>query len=223
MSELAHPPIDLDITLEKSLQQTFAEEAYVLLGECAVPRQVQWRDTITTTAVTERVDMVPASGSLALAMRLRSLAVMTAPNLYSPAYTTSEEFTVIMLEHAEFDDNSYDSDDDEKLAWRPYVMTVFANADPSELHVLNAQTGTELGDADLMTPSVLLSRLREELRSQRFENLEKTEILDTKYRKTPTGPDLIVFEPGEFLAIEDCDEPCNNVHFGCQHSPYSLN
>ncbi len=171
----------------------------MLLGDCAVSLEVKLGNTIVTTAATDRVDMAPSSGDLALAMRLRSLAVMTAPNLDSSNFQTSGDYTAIMFEHARFDDNDPKNADDEHLQWEPYVTAIFSNSNLEEVHVLDAVRGSDLNDSDLMTPSILLSRMREELRSQRYEEKENGETFEVGYRPIPRGPDLIEFDVAEFF------------------------
>ena len=223
MSEIAHPPVELDILPDNSLEEIFIQEACIMLHDCGVTLEEKSGGQNITTHVTERIEMVSSEHDMTIALRLQSLPVLQTTQPGNEAYVPSDDYAVIALQYALYNDLNEAIYDDEKLNWEPYVLAVINNHDASDLQVLDAKTGLSLDSGDLMTAQVLLTRLRQELRAERFEADYLIGNLAPKFRPISPGPDYIGFEAAEFIDTEICIDVCRQQHASCNHSPYSEN
>lgn len=222
MSEIVHPSINLDSLSANSLEQNFAQSAALLLIDCNFEREEVVNQTEVTTRLTPRVDMDSSTYHLTAALRLRSVP-LTGVLLELIDCEADPAVLVIAMEHATFNEYLVDPKDDESLPWQPYIYAILNDKQPDKARVVNANTGKDLRAVDLQMARVLLNKLCEELNNLRCEDADLAEQLRTTYRLVPKGPDLVKFEPAEFINTEPCEEVCVNKHFSCGHSTYSEN
>lgn len=222
MSEIVHPPIDLGLLPTNNLHQTFVQEAAILVMDCSIELEEIIANKLVTTQATERVDMDSTTSDMIVALRLRTLPVLECVSLDLTSCQPSDKFSVVAMEHASFDSYEDELDDDE-LDWKPYVLAVMDAVELENAQVLSASSGRPLQDSELFTAQLLLTRLREELRVERYEESDLIRFLGTGVRPVPNGQDYVEFDEAEFMDINPCTDPCANEQAGCSHSPYSLN
>jgi hypothetical protein len=187
MSEISHPPIQQNIGPGISIERIFAEEAYVMLAQCGVPLVEQIEPVIVTSLVTNRVDMVANDDETSAALRLRTLPVFSIkannPNRQDP----SGDYTAILLEYGESDDDDTAETFEDSFDWRGYVLVVIAMNNLNDVSVLDAQTGYDLDRADIESALLFLDQMRQENRNYLFENHVSTYSVATGYQD-PTAP-----------------------------------
>jgi hypothetical protein len=166
MSDISHPPIRQDIGPGISIERMFAEEAYMMLAQCGVP-------------------LVDDETSAAL--RLRSLPVLSIMASNHHHQDPSGDYTAIVLEYGESDDDDTAETFEESFNWRGYVLVVIAMDNLNDVSILDAQTGYDLDRTDIESAQLFLDQMRQENRNFLFENHVSTQSVITSYQD-PTAP-----------------------------------
>ena len=187
MSEIFHPPIQQGIGPGISIERIFAEEAYMMLAQCGVPLVEQIDPVIVTSLVTERVDMVANNDDTSAALRLRSLPVFRIIANNHNRQDPSGDYTAILLEYGESDDDDTNETFEETFNWRGYVLAIIEMDNLNRVDVLDAQTGKDLSRTDIESALVFLEQMRQETRNYLFENHVSTRSVATAYQD-PTAP-----------------------------------
>jgi hypothetical protein len=187
MSDISHPPIRQDIGPGISIERMFAEEAYMMLAQCGVPLVEQIEPVLVTSLVTERVDMVANDDETSAALRLRSLPVLSIMASNHHHQDPSGDYTAIVLEYGESDDDDTAETFEESFNWRGYVLVVIAMDNLNDVSILDAQTGYDLDRTDIESAQLFLDQMRQENRNFLFENHVSTQSVITSYQD-PTAP-----------------------------------
>lgn len=187
MSEISHPPIQQGIGPGISIERIFAEEVYMMLAQCGVPLVEQIDPVIVTSLVTERVDMVANNDDTLAALRLRSLPVLRIIANNHNRQDPSGDYTAILLEYGESDDDDTNETFEETFNWRGYVLAIIDMDNLNRVDVLDAQTGEDLSRTDIESALVFLEQMRQETRNYLFENHVSTRLVATAYQD-PTAP-----------------------------------
>ena len=187
MSNISHPPIRQDFGPGLSIERIFAEEAYMMLAQCGVPLVEQIEPVLVTSLVTERVDMVSNDDETSAALRLRSLPVLRIMANNHNHQDPSGDYTAILLEYGESDDDDTDETFEDSFNWRGYVLVVIAMDNLNDVSVLDAQTGYDLERSDIASALLFLDQMRQENRNYLFENHVSTHSVATAYQD-PTAP-----------------------------------
>lgn len=222
MSEIAHPPIDINLMSAYSLEQNFAQSAALLLLDNCVKFDDIIENTLVSAMLTQRVDMESSNSGQVVSLRLRSIPVLQviSPDL---RFQPSSDYLVVALEQATYSTDNDDFGADEELDWQPYVMAVMDNESPENTQVLNAKTGLSLNMIDLHMARLLLNKLSDEFSDIRCNETDLTNILGVTYRPVPRSTDYVEFDVDEYIDTAPCENACVNDHYSCSHTPYSLN
>ena len=223
MSEIAHPQVDLDLLSANSLEQNLAQSMALMLMDSCLEREEIIASTLVCTQLTERVDMESSVNGKLVALRLRSIPVLSSVSFNLENCQPSPDHLVVSLEHATYNDFTDEVDEDDDLDWQPYILAVVKADHPEYAEILNAKSGQDLSIVDLQMARILLSKLTEELNDDRCKETDLFNLLKAGYRPIPNGPVYEEFDSAEHIDTEPCVDPCNNQHSSCSHSVYSLN
>lgn len=188
MSEMIHPPIALGFETDLSLEQTFAQEAYLLLADARRAESDTAFSHNIERRVTERVDVPGTDMTKNIALRLRNMPVFQIFRDDPARDQPSADYRIIILEYGEMctgeveDEAKSDTGQESGgFQWRPYVLTMIDEEELNKVAILDAQTGRNMSQFDLMTAFGYLMHLRQEIRSTRYEDLRMAEAVSVHY------------------------------------------
>ncbi|HVS58722.1 MAG TPA: hypothetical protein VHD60_03210 [Candidatus Saccharimonadales bacterium] len=221
MSEIEHPPIDMDLQRDVSAERLLAEEVYEMLIEYAHPESVVCGTYRLVYPVTDRCDM-DSTDNTKLGLRLRGVPSFSMETPMSTSFTPNAQYYVVEVQQG-IPEAGIETPTDHDFTWAPYLVVVINTADEmlKDVHMLNARTGEDLEPVDVGMAHIILRKMHDEYRAAEY----KESVRDTPARPTYTD---ISQRYGSFCIEEadfddrECGE-CGVVNAPCKHNAAFLN
>jgi hypothetical protein len=226
MSEMYHPPVSSEYDLVTPFRQIFAEESFATLN--SYHYNVNWYNDAgeeQSETVTPRFDTFNDNGEL-VTIRLKRIEICnddTARNvMYGEKIIDAGRISksipfVTVLQYAVHEVDEDDEDfAEEDLVWVPYVFLAIDSAREDQVVILDAQTGRELTDEQVLHALDRVRALRSNLVSEEFYSAMLDNETIEYERKDEIGRH-VVFDPGEWVFGKACPE-CESDYALCDHN-----
>lgn len=225
MSEMYHPPVGSDYDLGSPFRQIFAEEAFSTMnGYSVTMADVTDDGTVRFEIMTPRFDVYQDDNSL-VTIRLRNIELcdsntaremMQGEKNVNADRTSKSEPVVMLLEYAKHELADEDEDvTEEDLQWVPYVFLAIDSGREDRVAILDAQTGRELTDEEVLYALDRVRALRSNLIAEEFEAaMLENEALE--YEVQDKVGAYVGFDPGEWIFGKRCYE-CESDYAVCEH------
>jgi hypothetical protein len=167
--------LDLQGEIAAVMTQLFYYDAEVRISHIS-------RGQVVRSHMSERWDApVDENSETGLALRIQSIPAIEITDGMLPK-AAHPNYRVLMLEYGTCDADEQrdrelnDEDDQDLFKWSPYVLALIDVDDLSDCAIVNALTGAELDDDDLVSVRVLLSQWSASRLEQQYEEVLVDEL-----------------------------------------------